>query len=812
MQTSWFLQLPFKNTYIPIFISMNRVPLSLSGSYRLLLFLLLISMRTVVSAQTPVNTTRPVQGPAVLTDTNAVSSADYLEGFQLVYEALNRVPAVTGSFGRISEIGAALAGNDSAINLLKQRLSFNTRTFNLQNLHMFRALLNELSENEEDYKQTIASYDTTLVSVKKQLLALRKDSLILKVFKTAALRDSFATQITDIRKKWKIADSLLSQSTAAISSAKSHIAANGLAIQELLYQTDVQLKSVGARAFLKDRDYLWQSSAKKTVRRNGANRAQLLNNEKQIANYYFRYTRSDRFLILLVALVFFLWVTYSYRSLSRISKLSVLDELPLQLLSSNPLWPSLILLLTLIPAFELQAPAIYIELVQLLLALCLSKLFYKKVPDTIFKGWLCFVVLLLTVPLFRIAFTTFSLQRWFILLVNCCSIGLAVFVFRKYSAYYRTYRLCYIAMALFAVLNASAVIANILGRGTLTQLFYTTAPYTLLHAVGLTVVTISLREAFLVHIKNCRVQKGYSDHFEWETISGDIAKVLSLIAFVLWLALLATNLDLFNSITGSLSAFLSRPRKLGGFSITFGGIFLCVGIIWLANFLQKYIAYFFGETGEDAIEHANAQHSRLLITRLILLITGFFLAVAASGLPIDKITVIIGALSVGIGLGLQSIVNNFISGIILIFDRTIRVGDVVELSSRKGKVKEIGIRASTLISDDGADIIIPNGDILSHNIINWTLSNNNIRSSISIIVSKPANADALSGAVKEVLLANENVSRRKMPSIYMSPISAKWSVLKIFFWSDLSNAGTTKDILTAAVYAKLKELEIATPE
>ncbi|WP_245645817.1 mechanosensitive ion channel family protein [Niabella ginsenosidivorans] len=793
---------------------MNSVTLPFTGIYRILLLLLFICAAAVAGAQMPANQNhkQPVQGPAVLTDTNLVSSADYLEAFQQVYEALNRVPAITGSFSHIPEIGTALTGNDSAISLLKQRLSFNTRTFNLQNLHMFRALLNELSENEEDYKQTIATYDTALISIKKQLLALRKDSLIRKVFRTAALRDSFATQITDIRKKWKVADSLLSQNTAAISSMKAHIAANELAIQELLYQTGVQLKSVGARAFLKDRDYIWQSGTKKTIKRNAANRAQLLNNEKQIAGYYFRYTRSDRLTLLFISLVFFLWVAYSYRSLARVGKLATLDELPLRLLSARPWWLSLILLLTLIPAFELQAPAIYIELVQTLLALCLSKLFYKKIPDQAFKFWLCFVILLLTVPLSRIIFATFSMQRWFILLASSCSIGLGSIAFRRYRTYYRNYRLCYIALALFVMLNAAAVIANILGRGTLTQLFYTTAPYTLLHAVGLTVIANGLREAFLVHIKNCRVQKGYSDHFEWEDISRDIAKVLSLIALVLWLALLATNLDLFNSITDSLAAFLSKPRKLGGFSITFGGLLLCVGIIWLANFLQKYIAYFFGETGEDAIEHANAQHSRLLITRLILLITGFFLAVAASGLPIDKITVIIGALSVGIGLGLQSIVNNFISGIILIFDRTIRVGDVVELSNRKGKVKEIGIRTSTLVSDDGADIIIPNGDILSHNIINWTLSNNIIRSSISIIISKPLDAETLSGAVKEVLLANENVSHRKMPAIYLSPISAKWSVLKIFFWSDLSNASTTKNVLTDAVYAKLKELEIATPE
>lgn len=598
---------------------MSSVPAFLKKQFCIIVFLLL---GCIVNAQTQ---PRRAQGPSVLADTNDVTNADYLAGLQKVYEALNKVPVVTGSFERIPDLEKELSDNDSAISLLKQRLSFNTRTFNLQNLHMFRALLNELSENEQDYRQTIATYDTALISIKKELLHLRKDSLIRKVFRTPALRDSFALQVNDIRTKWKIADSLLTGNTTSINNLKSKIAANGLAIQELLYQTAAQLKAVGPRAFQKDRSYIWQRSPVNAAKKRFARRAQLLSNEKQIANYYFKYTRSDRLSLVLISLAFFLWVAFSYRGLIRTHKLAALNELELRLLSARPWWLSLIFLFTLIPAFELEAPALYIELMQVLLALALSRFFYKKIPKDGYKYWLLFVALFLTVPLLRIIFTTFSVERWFILLVNIGALALGVLVLKKYQSFYKSFRLCYSATLLFVTLNLLALFANILGRSTLTQLFYTTAFYALLYAVGLTVTIQSLREAFLVHIKNCRAQKGYTDHFEWKPVATDITKVLSLVAVILWLLLLAVNLDLFDSLTTSMGAFLSKPRKLGGFSITFGGIFLCIGIIWLANFLQKYIAYFFGETGEDAIEHVNAQHSRLLITRLVLLVTGFSL-------------------------------------------------------------------------------------------------------------------------------------------------------------------------------------------
>jgi potassium efflux system protein len=122
----------------------------------------------------------------------------------------------------------------------------------------------------------------------------------------------------------------------------------------------------------------------------------------------------------------------------------------------------------------------------------------------------------------------------------------------------------------------------------------------------------------------------------------------------------------------------------------------------------------FGETGietEDTISVSKKQHSRLLITRLLVLVGGYLLAIAATGLPIDKITILLGALGIGIGMGLQNVVNNFVSGIILIFDGSLQIGDEIEVSGKAGKVKEIGLRASTLSTADGAEVIIPSPTI-----------------------------------------------------------------------------------------------------
>jgi len=104
------------------------------------------------------------------------------------------------------------------------------------------------------------------------------------------------------------------------------------------------------------------------------------------------------------------------------------------------------------------------------------------------------------------------------------------------------------------------------------------------------------------------------------------------------------------------------------------------------------------------------------------LFVGFLLAAAAAGFDLSRFTLLAGAFGVGLGFGLQNVVNNFVSGLILIFERPIQVGDVVEVGAVQGQVRRIGIRASTVRTWSGAEVIVPNGDLISQQVTNWTLS------------------------------------------------------------------------------------------
>ena len=129
---------------------------------------------------------------------------------------------------------------------------------------------------------------------------------------------------------------------------------------------------------------------------------------------------------------------------------------------------------------------------------------------------------------------------------------------------------------------------------------------------------------------------------------------------------------------------------------------------------------------------------------------GVLLAASAAGLSATQLTVVFGALGVGIGFGLQTVVNNFVSGLILMFERPVKVGDRVETAGRAGIVSRIGIRASMIRTFDGAEVVVPNSDLVSKEVVNWTLSDEERRGEILVGVAYGSEVKKVLGILKNV--------------------------------------------------------------
>lgn len=742
------------------------------------------------------------QDTTFLADSNLLTESDYLFHLEKVFEVVNKVPFTVTSFTKLGPIAVHLTEDEAALALIKNRLDQSDRSLNLQNLQMYQTLLDELELNNEKCLQDLEEYELKLRKLKTQILNFSKDSVLKSMFGTDSIRTALKDKLWALKEKRIVTDSLIKSNTIVINTLQARTSSNLITIKELMYVTDNELKAVSIKAFGKERRYLWEPSKR---RKNGVmGFRRFLESEQQISRYYFIYTKSSRVMLLLTAGLYFFWVFFNFRSLKKHEKLDAVKDFNFTYVSPKPYLISLILLLTLAPVFDLRAPALYIEGVHMLLALFLTLVIYKKVPRDVFYKWCVFVVFLIAPILLRMLGMPQQYQRWLLLILSVSASIYGILVWKTIKKAEK-YNLILYAGFIYIIFCVVATFCNLFGRVTLTQLFYTTGSSALLNAISLTILVKMIVEAFLLQMKSSRIRKHYPEHFVWKPVISGVKRLAGIGALVMWFILFTTNLNIFNNLYETLIELLTEVRKIGSFSFTFGGIALFLGIIWTANFLQKYIAYFLGDTGDDSMDDNIGERSKLLVTRLILLIGGFLIAVAASGLPIDRITVVLGALGVGIGLGLQNIVSNFVSGIILIFDKTIRIGDVVELSNKKGRVKEIGLRASTLLNDEGAEIIIPNGAILSNNIINWTLSNNHMRIYMELSILKPFSADEVTDIIENAITSNANVYLNKEPKVLINPINTTSSSVHIYFWcKDMAQAEITKSIINAQIFNELE--------
>ena len=261
------------------------------------------------------------------------------------------------------------------------------------------------------------------------------------------------------------------------------------------------------------------------------------------------------------------------------------------------------------------------------------------------------------------------------------------------------------------------------------------------------------------------------------------------------------SLNVYNFLFEWILDLLTKERKIGGTTFEIGNILLFIAIIYVSNMLQQGVGSLYGKEDAAWDPEVKKNGSRLAMTRLVLIVIGFLIAIAASGIPMDKITIVLGALGVGIGLGLQTIVNNLVSGVILIFEQPFRIGDFIELGDKKGRVLDIGIRSSKIIMEEGAEIIMPNADLLSGRVINWTLRNDNVRIEMPLSMMPDHTFEEVQRILLAILGQNQNVVKAPAPQVLLSALNDKVMTVNIQIWiDDVHSMQATKSDLLNSIF------------
>jgi small-conductance mechanosensitive channel len=303
-----------------------------------------------------------------------------------------------------------------------------------------------------------------------------------------------------------------------------------------------------------------------------------------------------------------------------------------------------------------------------------------------------------------------------------------------------------------------------------------------MHAISLYFFLKVTMEIVYVLVENNKKHDALDALINFNEIQKRMRSLLVVIGVIFWFMILLHNLALNNYFNDSLGQFLSKERMLGNTPYSFGAILLFAGLIYGSSILANNVAYFFSIKDQKAGDtRAKKLGSSVLIIRLGVLTLGFFIAATAAKIPLDKITIVLGALSVGIGFGLQTIINNLVSGLILAFERPIQIGDDIEVGTMSGKVKEVGIRASKILAYDGSEIIVPNGDLLSQSLINWTLSDQKRRVELLIGVAYTSDM-ALVKKLMEDVLNQARILKYPAPKILMQNFGESSVDFRLLFW------------------------------
>lgn len=201
------------------------------------------------------------------------------------------------------------------------------------------------------------------------------------------------------------------------------------------------------------------------------------------------------------------------------------------------------------------------------------------------------------------------------------------------------------------------------------------------------------------------------------------------------------------------------------------------------------------------------------IIRYVVIILGLVVIMQTSGINLSALGILFGALGIGIGFGLQNISNNFISGIIILFERPIKVGDRVDVDGTEGNIVSISARATTVITNDSIAIIVPNSKFINEKVVNWSLNDRKVRFNFPVGVSYKEDPAKIKRILLEVANACEGVETSPAPDVLFSSYGESSLDFSLRVWSSQYSYTplVLKSILYYAIFEKFKEHGVEIP-
>jgi potassium-dependent mechanosensitive channel len=329
--------------------------------------------------------------------------------------------------------------------------------------------------------------------------------------------------------------------------------------------------------------------------------------------------------------------------------------------------------------------------------------------------------------------------------------------------------------ALVANAAGYVTVANLIGNAVLGSAYLAVILYALIEVIdGLVALALDVRPLAL---------SGMAQR-HGALIRRRLRLGLQIAAIVLWILGTLNRLLLRDRLLDFIRSLLSFDLGVGFLHITLGDVLSFIATVWAAFLVSRFLRFLLEEDVYPRMALGRGlPYAISTMLHYVILLAGFFAAVAALGFDMTKVTILAGAFSVGVGFGLQNIFNNFVSGLILLFERPVKIGDVVQIDDASGVVEHIGIRASIIRTPNGSEIIVPNGKLISERLTNWTLSNRRRTIELPISVAQGADPERVIALLERIAAEHPLVTEEPPPQALVVKLSPDALAFELRAWT-----------------------------
>lgn len=345
-----------------------------------------------------------------------------------------------------------------------------------------------------------------------------------------------------------------------------------------------------------------------------------------------------------------------------------------------------------------------------------------------------------------------------------------------------------ITINIFYLILALTLVTNIFGYVTLSRMLVNGIVISILAFILLSTNVVILQSLILWFTKTKLAQKSNIIKLNSSKVIKIANRAIALIGFLLFARIMLHSFSLYELFYSGFNKLMHFSFGIGSFSLSLYSLLSSIFIVWLSVMVSKTTKFILEKDIYPRVKLPRGIPGTITsLSRYSILTIGIFIAFISVGLDLSKFTLLAGALGVGIGFGLQDLVNNFISGILLIFERPIQVGDVIELDSLVGEVGHIGIRTSVVRTFDGADVIIPNGQLISSRLTNWTFSDTKKRIEVKVGVEYGTEINKVISILTEIATAHNDIFKDPEPTVLFHNFGDSSLDFELRCWTYITN-------------------------